>query len=452
MDGNVASRPPALVGARLSIMMFLEFAVWGAWAVLISKHMLNLGFTGTQINAVYLTTAIGAMLSPLIAGWIADRFLPNQIVTGVVHLVGSGLLLAAWGQTTFPSLWTVIFLYAILYMPTIALTNAIAFHHMGDSRKFGNVRVWGTLGWIVINWALSAHLDYWERIDPGVSRVGDCLPAAAIVSSLLGVYCMTLPHTPPARHAKNPYAFLEALKLVGDRNFAVLLVISFVVAIELPFYYNLTFLFLTDAHAVALSESRANFAMSLGQVAEVVVMLLVAPSLRHLGMRTTIVLGILAWPLRYAIFAVGQPWWLVVAAQSLHGICYAFFFVAGMIAVERLSHKDIRASAQGLIVFATNGVGMFFGSLLAGWISDAFVDPSGQRLWARIFMVPIIVTVLAAIAFSSAFDERRYQARSAEIERDDRAETLCAACGNDLRGNASGVCGECGAPIAPAAT
>jgi nucleoside transporter len=420
--GNLAYEPersgPALLTTRLSIMMFLEFAIWGSWAVLIAGHMKNLGFTDPQINFVYLTTALGAMLSPLIAGWIADRFLPNQIFTGAVHLAGAVLLVVAWQQKSFGALFTTILVYAVLYMPTIALTNAIAFYHMGDSRKFGNIRVFGTIGWIVINWVMSTYLRWWEGRAPGVSHVGDCLAAAAILSALMGLFCLTLPNTPPTRHAKNPYAFLEALKLTSNRNFAVLLVISFVVAIELPFYYNLTFLFLTEpTTGVGLAESTANFAMSLGQVAEVLLMLLLAPALRQLGMRNTIFLGILAWPLRYAVFALGQPAWLVIAAQTLHGICYSFFFVGGMIAVERLAHKDIRASAQGLIVFATNGVGMLIGSLLAGQIAHLFLKAGGGHSWASIFMIPIIVTVLAAIAFMALFDERRYQEDSERIER-----------------------------------
>ena len=303
-------------------------------------------------------------------------------------------------------------------MPTIALTNAISFHHLKDSKKFGNVRVWGTLGWIVINWAMSAYLRMWEGRAPGVSHIGDCLIAAAVLSALMGIYCFTLPNTPPTKEAKNPYAFLEALKLVSNHNFAVLLVISFVVAIELPFYYNLTFLFLTEpGTGVGLPDSQANFAMSLGQIAEVLIMLLLAPSLRRLGTRATIFLGILAWPVRYAVFAIGQPTWLVIAAQCLHGICYSFFFVGGMIAVERLAPKDIRASAQGLIVFATNGVGMLFGSLLAGQIADLFILPAGGHAWARIFLVPIAITIVASIAFVSRFSERRFRADTERIEQ-----------------------------------
>lgn len=402
---------------RLSIMMFLQFAIWGSWAVLIAGHMRNLGFTDPQINYVYLTTALGAMLSPLIAGWIADRFLPNQIFTGAVHLVGAALLLVAWRQRDFAPLWVAILCYAVLYMPTIALTNAIAFYHMKDSKKFGNIRVWGTIGWIVINWVMSGYLHWWEARSPTESHIGDCLLAAAVLSALMGLYCFTLPHTPPAKEAKNPYAFLEALKLTRLRNFAVLLVISFIVAIELPFYYNLTFIFLTEqGTGVGLPESQANFAMSLGQVAEVALMLLLAPSLRYLGMRTTIFLGILAWPVRYAVFAIGQPTWLVVAAQGLHGICYSFFFVGGMIAVERLAAKDIRASAQGLIVFATNGLGMLLGSILAGHVAEYFLLPEGGHAWAKIFLVPIVITVVAGVIFLLLFSEKRFRRESERVE------------------------------------
>jgi nucleoside transporter len=421
-SSSAAAPSAGAVYIRLSIMMFLEFAIWGSWAVLIAGHMRNLGFSDPQINLVYLTTAIGALLSPLMAGWIADRFVPNQIFTGAVHLVGAVLLVIAWQQRTFLPLWTVILLYAVLYMPTIALTNAIAFYHMKDSKKFGNIRVWGTIGWIVINWVMSTYLGYWEQQHPGTSHIGDCLVAAAVLSGLMGLYCFSLPNTPPSRQAKNPYAFLEALKLTSSRNFALLLVISFLVAIELPFYYNLTFLFLTEpGTGVGLAESRANFAMSLGQIAEVLIMLLLAPSLRHLGLRTTIALGILAWPVRYAIFAIGQPTWLVIAAQCLHGVCYSFFFVGGMIAAERLSHKDIRASAQGLMVFATNGVGMLLGSILAGQIASHFLLPSGGHAWAKIFLVPIAITLVGVIVFVALFNEHQYQADSARIEAEDAA-------------------------------
>ncbi len=404
---------------RLSGMMFLQFAIWGAWAVLIAGHMQNLGFSGTQISYVFGTTAIGSIISPIIAGWIADRLMPAQVFAAISHLLGGVCLLVAWKQTSFPMMWVSIFLHAVLYMPTIALTNAIAFHHMGQSDKFGNIRVFGTLGWIAINWILSLYLRYWEGREPTLPQVDDCLLFGAVLSFIMAAYCLTLPNTPPSKEAKNPYAFLEAFSLISNRNFAVLLIISFVVAIELPFYYNLTYLFLTEAeHGVGLAGSSANLATSLGQVAEVVLMLLLFPCLRRFGMRFTIFLGILAWPVRYTIFAIGEPVWLVVGAQTLHGICYSFFFVGGMIAVERLSPKDIRASSQALLLFVTNGFGMLVGHIVSGRVHEYFADPAGGHAWAKIFMVPIVITVIAAIAFIFLFNERKYQADVEVIEQD----------------------------------
>lgn len=409
------TRAPAAY-PRLSLMMFLQFSVWGSWAVLIGGHMTALGFTEFQISLVFGTTAFGAILSPLIAGWVADRFMPAQLFAAISHFAGGALMLVAYRQTSFGAMWGAILVHALLYMPTIALTNAISFRHMGDSEKFGNVRVWGTLGWIAVNWTLSAYLRFWEARTT-TSHVGDSLLFAGALSLVMGIYCLTLPNTPPSKDAKNPYAFLEALSLLANRNFAVLLGISFVVAIELPFYYNLTFLFLTEAEGgVGLAGSTANFAMSFGQVAEILLMLLLFPAIRHLGMRTTVFLGILAWPVRYVIFAIGHPAWLVVGAQTLHGICYAFFFVGGMVAVERLSPKDVRASAQGLLVFATNGVGMLVGHFVSGWVHGHFATADGGHDWTRIFMVPIGVTVVAAVAFILLFDETRYRADAAALE------------------------------------
>lgn len=431
---------------RLSLMMFLQFAVWGAWSVMIAGHMQdNLHFDGKQISYVFGTTAFGAIISPLIAGWIADRFMPNQIFTGLSHLVGAGLLFYAWsishpvpaGQVApFWPLWTTMIIYAFFYFPTISLTNAIAFHHMKDSNKFGTIRVWGTIGWICVQTGLAYYLSTWKHQSEALAKVHqhDCLMFAAIASVLMAIYCFTLPNTPPSKNAKNPYAFLEALKLMENRNFAVLLIISFIVAIELPFYYNLTYLFLSGDKiqgGIGLAPDTAQLAITIGQWGELILMLLLWPMIRYGGMRWTIFLGILAWPVRYAIFAIGHPAWLVIGSQALHGICYSFFFAGGMIAVERLAHKDIRASAQGLMVFATNGLGMLVGHFVSGQVHDYFkypvVDAAGKAVlgtdgqpligqhWPSIFMVPIVVTVIAGIAFLLLFNEKQFQADSAAI-------------------------------------
>ena len=441
-----------MVYARLCTMMFLQFAVWGAWAVVIGGHMEhNLGFEGWQIGLVFGTTAFGSLLSPLIAGWIADRFMPSQIFTGICHLLGAVLLYVAWHQTEFGSLWTVMFFYAVLYMPTIALTNGIAFHHMKDSGKFGNIRVWGTIGWICVQWLLAWYLTVGQKaFEDG--QAGEhayerhCFLFAAVAAVLMGLYSFSLPNTPPSKEAKNPYAFVEAFKLMRNHNVAVLLIISFVVAIELPFYYNLTYLFLTEKSAlggIGLEGGPAQFAMTLGQVAEILMMLLLWPTIRYGGMRMAIFLGILAWPVRYAIFAIGEPTWLVIAAQSLHGICYAFFFAGGMIAVEKLSHKEIRASAQGLLVFATSGAGMLIGHFVSGpihdfcklptegirpgamlyglrtWLHNLMDTPEGGHTWAGVFMLPIVLTVIAGLVFLALWREREYEEDSERIAAED---------------------------------
>ncbi len=462
---------------RLSAMMFLEFAVWGAWSVMIAVHMgSKLEFTGLQIGMVFGTTAFGALLAPMIAGNIADRYMPSQIFTAISHLAGAVLLVIAWKMTTFPALWGVMFVYAMTYMPTIALTNGIAFKHMGDSEKFGNIRVWGTLGWIFIQMVVSGYLIKTQQTT-AVSHAGDCLLIAAVVAAVMGIYSFTLPHTPPSKEASNPYAFLEAFKLTKNRNFGILLAVSFVVAIELPWYYNLTPIFFTQATGpeqaaerwmekatevakdqgiappaevpmttdgesadkaggLGLGEGQTQAATTIGQIAEISFMLLLFPMLHFCGMKWTVFFGILAWPLRYIAFSIGEPTVLVLGSQALHGAAYTFFFAAGMVAAERLAPKDIRASSQALMVFATNGLGMLVGHFLSGTIHDRHavkvIEPwivNGQQLvpgvdlhnWPGVFMLPIVVTIIAAVIFVALFNEQQFKADSAQAHADELA-------------------------------
>jgi len=462
--------------ARLSAMMFLEFAVWGAWSVMIAVHMgSKLEFTGLQIGMVFGTTAFGALLAPMIAGNIADRYMSSQLFTAISHLAGAVLLVVAWKMTTFAALWGVMFVYAMTYMPTIALTNGIAFKHMGDSEKFGNIRVWGTLGWIFIQIVVGGYLIKMQQTT-SVSHAGDCLLIAAVVAAIMGVYSFTLPDTPPSKEASNPYAFLEAFQLTKNRNFGILLAVSFVVAIELPWYYNLTPIFFTQATdtemaatrwmekanevaqeqgiaapveapivageeaakagGLGLQEGQTQLATTIGQIAEISFMLLLFPMLRFCGMKWTVFFGILAWPLRYIAFSIGEPTSLVLGSQALHGAAYTFFFAAGMVAAERLAPKDIRASSQALMVFATNGLGMLVGHFLSGTIHDKngvhVIDAwvvNGQQLvpgvelhnWPGVFMLPIVVTIVAAVIFAVLFNEQQYQADSVAAHADEQA-------------------------------
>lgn len=396
--------PTRTVRLRLSTMMFLQFAVLGTWRVIIARHMGHLGFSGAEMGYVFSTTALGALVSPLAAGWAADRWLPAQVFTGISHLIGAGLLVTAWLQTGFWGLWGTMLAYTVVTLPTLATTNAIVFRHLADTEKFGNIRVWGTVGWIVINVLISAYLRAWETLSPGAARIGDGLLAGAVLSVVLGLFCFSLPDTPPLRRGGNPYEFLKAVRAMADRNFAVVLVVAFAVYTQVPIHYNQALLFLTEqAHGLGMAESSANLILTIGQVAEIAAMLLLAPFVRAWGIRRTVVLGILAWALRYAIFAVvRRPEWIALA-QLLHGLCYTFFAVGAMIAVERLSSRDLRASAQGMLVFATTGLGMLIGNLFSGWLYDLFELPDGGHAWAGIFSVPIAVTLLSAVAFVLLF-------------------------------------------------
>lgn len=373
--------------------------------MLLSGHMGALGFSGQQIGYVFSTNALAALVSPLIAGWLADRYWSSQVFAGWCHLISAPLLYLTWLQKGFPVFWLAMGLYALIHLPTMTLINVIALHHLGDSRRFGHIRVWGTVGWIFISWCLSLYLRLWERWDPTAARLGDGLLVAAFLYLIAGAYCFTLPHTSPGNRSQGPYAFLSASGLLRKRNFAVLLGISLVSAILSPFFYNFAFLFLTDTQNIGLSPSTANWVMSLGQVSEIVVLLGLASSLRRLGIKRILLLGVAAQSLRFAIFAVGRPTWLVAGSQALHGVVFAFFYVGLVVAVEHLSEKEYRASAQSLLTFARSGIGALFGNFLAGQVYDYFAVPGGGHAWNRIFFVPTCVAILGLAMFGLLFRE-----------------------------------------------
>ncbi|MGQ9525684.1 MAG: MFS transporter, partial [Armatimonadota bacterium] len=320
-----------------------------------------------------------------------ERFL------AVAHIVGGVLLIALAKITQYPVFYWTMLAYALLYAPTVALTNSLSFHHLRDAEKeFGGIRLWGTIGWIVVGWLFGYALARWK----GVVSVGDCLNLAGVIAIVLGVYSFTLPHTPPAKEAKNPWAFLEALKMLEHRNFAVLFFISFFVATELAFYYQLSAIFFRKG--VGLSESWVGPVMTIGQVAEVLVLAMLPFALKRLGMKRTIAIGIATWPVRYFIFSLGSPMWLVIAAQALHGICYAFFFVAGQVYTDSVATPDIRGSAQSLIFIATQGIGMLAGNFFAGWAQDHFTV-RGEPDFHKIYLIPVAITFACAVAFVIGF-------------------------------------------------
>ncbi len=388
---------------RLSAMMFIQYAIWGLWAPILAEYLgSTLHFRNLEAGWIFNTISIGAIISPFIAGQIADRYFATEKFLAITHLGSGAALLLLSGQESFTPYFVLMLLHATLYGPTLALTNSIALHHLPDpDRQFSGIRLWGTIGWIIAGLVFGLMLKW----VPGL-HIGHSILAAGLLSLAMGLLCWSLPHTPPSRNPENPWAFLGALKLMKDPSFLVLVLVSFVVTTEFGFYYLLTPRFLGQDTGLNVEDSYIGPIMTIGQVMEILALAILPLAIKHLGMRNVIALGILAWPVRYGIFAIGQPLGLIIAAQSLHGFAYAFFFVATMIYVDRVAGKDIRASAQSLVTFVTIGVGMGVGYLFAGAMADYFTDASGVIHFTSVFLVPVVVTMLCAVLLLAFFRER----------------------------------------------
>jgi nucleoside transporter len=389
---------------RLSIMMFLQYAIWGAWAPALASYLANtLNFSGQQVGGIYGCLWLACMIGPFVGGQIVDRYMPTQVFLGIAHLLGAFLAYMTAIQTEFTSMWFWMLLYSLLYAPTLALTNSICFHNLSDAeRQFGRIRMWGTAGWIVVGLAVWPIRSLFGT-ENWAGR-SDLLIITAVLSAVMGAFCFMLPHTPPRGESRNPFAFFEALSLLKDRNFLVFMLISFVVTTELQFYYIPTAPFLEDR---GVSKQSVTAVMTVAQVAEILVLLLLLHvSLKHLGVRKTMIIGILAWPLRYLLFTVPSlP--VIIGSLPLHGFGYAFFFVASQIYVNIKAKDDMRASAQALLTFFTLGLGNFLGTFFTGWCWDYFKDETtGQTQWSGFFMVPTGICVACAIAFLLLFRDQ----------------------------------------------
>lgn len=392
---------------RLGIMMFLQYAIWGAWAPVLSEYLINvLGFNGFQVGVIYSLLPLATIISPFIGGQFADRYFPSEKVIGILQLAGGALLVYLSFVSDYKTMMWIMLIYCVLYAPTLALTNSIAFINLKNSEKeFGIIRVWGTIGWIVAGLMLSGWRTIAKSADSFVFQ-GDTLLLAGIFSIIMGFQSFTLPKTPPKKEGAKPWAFLEAIKMMKDKNFMVFIIICFVVATELMFYYILTAPFLTS-DKIGVSSANVPAVMVIAQVAEIFVMALLLPYfITKMGLRKVLVIGVLAWPARYIIFAIGKPAWLVIASLSLHGFCFVFFFTAAFIYVDTVSPKDIRHSAQSLITLVTYGIGNYLGSLFAGKVQTYFTTDAGTN-WTSVFLVPCVLTILSALAFLLFFKERK---------------------------------------------
>jgi len=390
-----------IVFTKLSVMMLLEYFIWGAWYVTMGTYMSEfLDSSGVQIGAAYSALAIATMISPFFVGMVADRYFAAQRIMGVLHILGAVLLYFATQITDNTAFYWIIVFYSLLYMPTIALSNSIAFQQMTDpGKQFPWIRVFGTVGWIAAGFMIG---------NLGIEKTSNTWIMAAGASLTLGVISFLLPHTPPkgkTTEAKAGSAIgTEALVLFKDKPYLIFFIAAILVCIPLSFYYGFANLFLNEA-----GMENAAGKMIFGQVSEAVFILAIPFLFNNIGVKKMLLLGMTAWVLRYVCFAYGNAdanLWMLYAGIILHGICYDFFFVTGYMYTEKKAGEKIKNAAQGLFTFATYGTGMFIGTWFSGFATD-FYTVDGVHQWKEIWFVPAYIALGVIVYFIFFFKEKR---------------------------------------------
>ncbi|TNE64787.1 MAG: MFS transporter [Alphaproteobacteria bacterium] len=400
---------------QLSIMMFLQFFIWGGWFVTLGTYLAAIGFSGGEIGTAYLTNNIGAIISPFFIGLIADRFFAAEKVMAALHIIGGVVLYLVSDMATAGAIIAGLMLYNACYMPTLALVNSISFNQMETpDSQFPRVRVWGTVGWIVAGLVISYGL---ANFGANVEATALPMKMAAVASVILGIFSLSLPHTPPAKTGEKATVRdvlgLDALALLKDRAFFVFALCSLLISIPLAFYYAFTNLYLNE-----LGIERVAAKMSLGQMSEVGFMLLMPFFFRRLGVKWMLLVGMLAWVVRYGLFAGAADdaaLSLLVGGILLHGVCYDFFFVTGQIYVDAKADIKIRSSAQGFITLLTYGVGLAVGSVLSGMVVEHYTV-EGVRDWGSIWWVPCLIAAAVALLFALVFNDKGAEKTAAEAE------------------------------------
>lgn len=400
---TAAGRTPPPVMTVLSVMMLLQHGSLGAFVPVLPLHFQDLGFTGLQTGIVFALFSVASLVSPSLFGQLADRRTPAPYLLAGCHL---GCAAAVWfvaPLTGFAAISALMLLHALLYVPTLALSNMVAFRHIVDrEREYGSVRFWGTFGWVAASGLVSLWL--WHAGErPG--RLADALRIGAVLSVLAALVCLVLPATPPSRGgASGRLALRGALRLLRDPSFAAFMLTSFLIATLGPFVYPVAARFL---RALGASDAAVGPLLSLGQVTELLVLLTLGLGLRRFGYRTLFVIGAAAWAVRFSIWCGGGPWWLIVASLALHGVCYGFIFALGQVYVDHRTPADARASAQSLHLTITTGLGTLVGNLAAGFATDAFVPHTAASTggYALVFLGPALLATVCAGMFAAFFNE-----------------------------------------------
>ena len=398
----------SITKSKLSFMMFLEFFIWGGWFVTLGTFLSNnLSASGGEIGQAFSTQSWGAIIAPLIIGLIADRYFNAEKILGVLHLIGAVLMYQLSNVESFNMFYPYVLGYMIAYMPTLALVNSVSFNQMDNPAKdFPHIRVWGTVGWIAAGWIISLGFqwDSLRNIEGGALK--NTFLMVAIASAVLGIFSFLLPATPPSNKKDKLASIsemlgLDALDLLKDRNFIIFFLSSILICIPLAFYYQNLSPFLAE-----LQVEKSTAWASAGQISEVIFMLLLPFFFKKFGFKKTILVGMLAWVIRYVLFAYGDSDGLFVMLISgilLHGICYDFFFVSGQIYTDNKAGEKYKSSAQGLITLATYGVGMLVGFKVAGMITDKFLIEGGGHNWESIWIYPAGFAIVVLIIFALFF-------------------------------------------------
>ena len=414
--------------SRLGTMMFLQYALWGAWLPVTARYLSagvaegGLGFSGSEIGMILgLAGSIGAVAAPFIAGQIADRYFSTERILAALVIIGGVVKWITAYQTDY-SAWLVLsIIYSIVYMPTLALSNSITFAHMKDpDSDFPKIRVWGTIGWIAASWAfpmiwLQTDLNFqWMPpfiVGPEVanvtSRLADALIFSGVISVTYGLFCFMLPNTPPKKDAVEKLAFKKAFELFNQTSFTILVVASLTVSIIHQIYFLQTGPFLSS---IGLKDSQIGPAMTVGQFAEIAAMAYLGFFLKRFGFRKVIFLGVLAYAARYAVFGtVTLPIWIMVVSQAFHGICYAFFFAGAYIYVDKIADEDVRHSAQTVFGMIILGGGPVIGGWLSGYLQETFTQAGlfdYSLFWYTLSAVGFVTALFFGFMFREQVEER----------------------------------------------